>query len=97
MGTNRALDALFDESGRGPNISSDPRPLLNGADVILGVDRMSGREFLVFGADALRNVTKTGQSKWLKVLRIELDQETDDLERVLALMTVVKGKHDYQA
>ena len=48
MGTNRALDALFDESGRGPNTSSDPRPLLNGADMILGVDRMSGRDFLVF-------------------------------------------------
>lgn len=38
-----SIDALFDESGTGPNLSSDPRQRLNEADLILGVDRMSGR------------------------------------------------------
>ncbi len=58
---------------------------------------MSDREFLLFGADALRDVIKTGESRLLNVIRIELDQETDDLERVIALMIVVKGTHDYQS
>ena len=92
-----SIDALFDESGTGPNLSADPRQELHAADLVFGVDRMSGREFLLYGADALRDVIKTGESKSLYVIRIELDQETNDLERVLALMTVVKGKHDYQA
>ena len=92
-----SIDALFDESGTGPNLSADPRPELHAADLIFGVDRMSGRKFLVYGADALRNVIKTGESESFYVLRIELDQETDDLERLIALMEVVKGKHDYQA
>ena len=91
-----SIDALFDESGTGPNLSADPRQDLHAADLVCGVDRMSGREFLLYGSVALRDVIKTGESKGLHVIRIELDQETDDLERVLALMTVVKGEHDYQ-
>src|SRR4051812_30406888 len=92
-----SIDALFDESGTGPNLSADPRPLLNAAEVVFGVDRMSGREFLVYGADVLRHVIKSGQSESLYALRIELDQETEDLERLIALVTVVKGKHDYKS
>jgi hypothetical protein len=92
-----SIDALFDESGRGPNLSADPRPLLKAADVVFGVDRMSGRQFLVYGADSLRRVIQTGKAGEFLVMRIELDQETDDLERLLALMIVLKGKHDYQA
>jgi hypothetical protein len=91
-----SIDALFDESGAGPNLSSDPRPLLNAAGVVFGVDRMSGRRFLVYGVDALRHVIQTGESSRFLVVRIELDQETDDLEQLLALMEVVKGKLDYQ-
>lgn len=94
--TKVSIDALFDEAGTGPNLSADPRPLLNEADIVFGVDRMSGREFLVYGADALRHVIDTGKSMSLYLLFIELDHETDDLERLLALMEVVKGKHDYQ-
>ncbi len=90
-----SIDALFDESGTGPNLSADPRPLLNAADVVFGVDRMSGRQFLVYGADALRHVIQTGKPRRFLVVRIELDQETDDLERLVALMEVVKGPHDY--
>jgi hypothetical protein len=91
-----SIDALFDESGTAPNLSADPRLLLNAADVVFGVDRMSGRQFLVYDADALRHVIQTGKSSRFLVVRIELDQETDDLERLLALMIVVRGKHDYQ-
>ncbi len=91
-----SIDALFDESGTGPNLSADPRPLLNSADVVFGVDRMSGRRFLVYGVDALRHVIQTDKPRRFQVVRIELDQETDDLERLLALMEVVKGKHDSQ-
>jgi hypothetical protein len=91
-----SIDALFNESGTAPNLSADPRPLLNAADVVFGVDRMSGRQFLVYGADALRDVIQTGKARRLHVMRIELDQETDDLERLLALMEVVNGRHDYQ-
>src|SRR4051812_7598756 len=75
-----SIDALFDESGTRPNLSADPRPALHAADLVFSVDRMSGREFLLYGADALRDVIKNGESKALYVIRIVLDQDTDDLE-----------------
>jgi hypothetical protein len=92
-----SIDALFDEAGTGPNLSADPHQEFHAADLVFGVDRMRGREFLLYGADVLRDVIKNGESKSLYVIRIELDQDTDDLEQVIAFVTVVKGKHDNQA
>ena len=88
--------AIFAEDDINPNPSADPRPALNAAQVVLGVDVMSGREFLVYGRQELERIGKTGKGTKLAILRIGIDQETDELERLCALMLVVKGRFDYE-
>ena len=91
------LEALFAADSFDPNPECDPREMLHVADVVLGVDVMSQREFLVFGKKALERIVTTGVTEELAVVKIGVDQETDELEKLLALMTVVKGNHDYQS
>jgi hypothetical protein len=92
------LEAFLDDN-MGPNLSGgcDPRPVLHGADIIFGVDIMSGHEFIVFGRDVLEEIARSGQSRRLRVLYIGIDQETEELEKLLAMVQVVKGRDDYQA
>jgi hypothetical protein len=89
------FEALFAADGINPNPECDPRPELHRADVILGVDVMSGREFLVYGRKALEEIVATGETREHAVVRIGIDQETDQLEKLSALVQVVKGSHDY--
>ncbi len=89
------LEAIFAADSLSPNPECDPRPMLGKADVILGVDVMSGHEFLVYGRRALEEIVATGQSRKLAVVRIGIDQETDELEKLLALVSVMKGGFDY--
>ena len=73
------------------------REELRQADVIFGVDVNSQREFLVYGRSALKRIIRSGQEILLRVVRVELDQETDELEYLLAALHVLRGHHDYQA
>jgi hypothetical protein len=93
------IDALFDVSGTGCNRDADfhPADLINAADVILGVSREDGHEFLMYGRDVLERVARTGTEEPGNVLRVEMDQETDDLEKLAALIAMLKGRHDYRA
>jgi hypothetical protein len=88
------IEALFGE-GLSPNLDANPRRALHEADVILGVDVMSQREFLLFGRDAIDRIIATGKAEMCRVLRIELDQETTELEKAVALVRTVKGRDDY--
>ena len=90
------IHAILDESETGPNPSFDARQALHDAEVILGVDVMSEREFLVYGSETLRLIVANKRPADCRVLRIGIDQESDELERLLAIVQVVKGKHDYQ-
>jgi hypothetical protein len=92
------INALFDASGNGVNHDADfdPVDLVNAAEVILGVNIKDEREFLLYGREHLDRIVDSGEAERLNVLRIELDQESDDLERAIALMQTVKGKHDYE-
>jgi hypothetical protein len=89
------LEAIFAADSLDPNPECDPRPTLDRADVIFGVDVMSGREFLVYGRKTLEEIVATGESRELALVRIGIDQETDELEKLLALVSVVKGSFDY--
>jgi hypothetical protein len=91
------IDALFDESGFGSNLDAafDPTDLINAADVILGVSREDGHEFLMYGKDVLERVVTSGKTEQVAMLRVEMDQETADLQKLGALITVLKGHHDY--
>jgi hypothetical protein len=65
--------------------------------VIFGVDVMTEHQFLVYGRDVLKEIMDTGKGRSLRVLRIGLDQETEELEKLLALVELVRGRHDYQS
>ena len=89
------IDALFGD-GMSPNLASDPRRCLRDAEIVFGVDWMTEHEFIVYGRESLKEIARAGEPKALAVLRIGLDQETDELEKLIALIRAVKGKDDYQ-
>lgn len=86
------IAALFDEDC-GRNLNSSPQDTLREAAIILGVT--SEREFLVYGKETLEAMAQ-GQPRKARVLRVGLDQETDELEKLIALIRAVKGHDDYQ-
>lgn len=92
-----SIHALFDSQGIGPNPDADPRQELHDADVILGVDVMSERQFFMYGREALAEIMRTRKGRPLRVARIAIDQETDELEKLSALVRVIKGRCDYES
>jgi hypothetical protein len=74
--------------------TKEGRRLIEGADVIIGRDVMSQREFVVFGRNALRR-TATGQQE-AHGLVVLLDQDTDELEYLCAACQTLKGRHEYR-
>lgn len=65
------------------------------ADVIVMVDSRTRSESFVFGLPQMEDVLISGVSKNLRILKIGVDTETAELTLVLALVTAVKGSHDY--
>lgn len=92
-----SIESLFDETWTGPNQAKDPRRTVADAQLIIGIDVMSQQQFLVYGRKILEEILKTGVARKLPTLFVALDQETDELEKLVALVQVVKGYDDYQA
>jgi len=46
--------------------------------------------------DELARVKASGRAKQLIVLRVQVNDDTDDLERMAAAVEVVHGKHDLE-
>jgi hypothetical protein len=88
------IEALFGE-GRDPNAEVEYRRLLAVADLIFGVDVMSGKQFILFGRLSLENLVRTGQSNTLGVVNVGLDQQTMEIEKLATLVQDIKGHHDY--
>lgn len=78
-----------------PALTTEAGQALRDAELIFGVDVMSGREFLVFGRALLEGIIRTRQGRPTAAMRIGVDQETDDLEKLVAAVEFVKGSHDY--
>jgi hypothetical protein len=89
------IHALIDDSGVRPSLAADHRQALRAADLIIGEDVKSGRQFLVYGRAALAHDVGGGQTAWLRTLKIALDPETEELGRLLTLVQDLKGHHDY--
>lgn len=96
--TTLPIHALFAEDDIGPNESLAPHPadVVASADVVLAQDVMTGRQALVYGRSVLEAIAASRQADELAVLVVELDMDTDELERLIALVRVVKGHDDYQ-
>jgi hypothetical protein len=89
------IHALYDANGLRPRSADDPRPALDAAEVILGVDVKSGDQFLVYGREARRGAAGGALAMALRVLRVELDLDTQELELLCAMVAAVKGRHEY--
>src|ERR1017187_10425289 len=91
------LGAFFASDSLDPNPEWDAQRRLDAAEVILGADVMSQREFLVYGSKVPEQIALSGETKNLNLLKIGIDQATGDLEKLIALVSVSKGRHDYIA
>ena len=45
----------------------------------------------------MEEIRKGGKPKPVALVKVGLDPDTDELEKLLALVQVVKGRHDYEA
>jgi hypothetical protein len=88
------IEAFFGE-GRDPNAEVDYRRLLADADLIFGVDVMSGKQSIMFGRLSLEELVRTGQSNILGVVNVGLNQETMEIDKLATLVQDIKGHHDY--
>lgn len=89
------INALFDATGLGPNPETDTRQALRDAHIIMGLDVMSCRKFLVFGRGTQKKIA-SGRLQVPRTEFISLDRDTDELDNLIALVQVVKGRHGYR-
>jgi hypothetical protein len=72
------------------------RDLLRDAEVIFAHDVSTGSNSIVFGRDVLQRIAGSDAGGEAKVLTVELDQGTDELEYLVTVVELVKGQHDYK-
>ncbi len=87
------LQALLDDAPR-PDLVPDPRDQFADADVIVAVDAATGRETLVYGREALESVVDRGAARALHVMYVEIDEDSQDLQRLCDLARTVRGRCD---
>jgi|GEM_PF-1875742 len=71
------------------------KQLLADADLIFGIDELSGKQSIVYGKMPLEELVRCGRSNVLGVVNIGVDEETLDLEKLAAIVQEIKGYHDY--
>ena len=74
-----------------PTLSAEARAALLEADVIIGMDTTSQREFTVFGTPALESTMSLKKLSSMRVVRVALDCNNEELEKLMALVRRVKG------
>jgi hypothetical protein len=89
----RPIDALVGVDGR-LSPAGDPLPIVLAADIIIAVDVMTRREEVASGRKVLQGGAPSDEAGTRRVLKVELDAETDELERLAVLITAFKGQHE---
>jgi hypothetical protein len=74
-----------------PSVSEKARAALVAADVVIGIDRDTDREFTIFGMPSLETTTLIRQPSAMQILRVLLDCNNKELDRLLVLVRDVKG------
>jgi hypothetical protein len=85
-----------------PWVTSDPdyhwnvevRQQVEQANVIVAADSNSGEKLLIYGRANLDAVKKSGADA-IEALVIPVNRDTDDLEKLVAIVRVVKGRDDF--
>ncbi len=80
-----------------PNPAIDYEGLIGASDLIFGVNVMEHRRFIVYGRELLAEIANGGEERDIRVLHIGIDQETDELEKLIVLVQLFKGSDDYKA
>jgi hypothetical protein len=99
-GTAIPIDALLGSDDVTPNVQPgfDAREIIHAADVILGMDVMTRGTFIVYGRAFLKELSEgTRQQEISALVKVELDQDSSDLEKLLRLVESVKGRHEFES
>lgn len=72
----------------------DPERIVGSADLVIAIDVMTKCQILVFGEVAMFPVEFAGASQLFRVLAVELDLDTDEVDTLATLIEFVKGDHD---
>jgi len=92
------IEALLGSDDVTPNVQPgfDAREIIQAADVILGMDVMTRGTFIVYGRQFLKELSDGERNQELTALvKIELDQDSNELEKLLRLVETVKGRHEF--
>ena len=69
---------------------------IRAADVVMGIDPGTGEENgLYYGAAALGRIVRRDTPEEVRVLKVPVDPDTDDVEVLCAMVQAVKGAHCY--
>jgi hypothetical protein len=87
------INEIFVEP-RGPKVDADSMKAIEAADIVLGRDTTTKTEFLIFGRDDTSQALESGDFAGLHVFRVELDQDSEDHQKLVTLVEAIKGDHD---
>jgi hypothetical protein len=86
-----SMKALFGETG-GTSLSPEARAALARADVIVGVDVATQREFTIFGTPAFEETVQLDTDVAMNTVRVELDESAGELHKLVALVRAIKAR-----
>jgi hypothetical protein len=79
-----------------PSPSAAARAALAAADVIIGIDQASQRQFTVYGTPPLESTTNLKRLSAMRVVQVLLDCNNQELERLMAVVRQIKGPETYE-
>jgi hypothetical protein len=94
-----SIHALLSADDASPNVQPDfdAREIIQAADVILGMDVMTRGTFIVYGREFLNELSDGRRNPQIAaIVKVELDRDSDELPKLLALVESVKGRHEFQ-
>ena len=68
---------------------------LQDVELIVGKDTTTKQVFTIYGQKRLDQIMADPNAPSVDVLAIELEEQSDELERILALVQMSKGRYDY--
>lgn len=68
---------------------------LQDADIIFGSDEATGKAFLIYGKRLLERIAWTNKGESASITTVPILQATTELEALVAAVTPVKGRCDY--
>ena len=75
----------------GPRLDEPARAALVEADLIIGVDAATEREFTVYGMPSLESSVSIKRPSAMRTVRVLLDCKNGELEDLVAIVQAIKG------